>query len=55
MQPQESLTAARLRAPRAAAIAGILFAVLLMTSLWLIRLVRSRPIRWKREPGCKPA
>lgn len=38
MQPQESLTAARLRAPRAAAIAGILFAVLLMTSLWLIRL-----------------
>jgi len=38
MQPQESLTVARLRAPRAAAIAGILFAVLLMTSFWLIRL-----------------
>ena len=38
MQPQESLTAARLRAPRAAAIAGILFAVLLMTSFVLIRL-----------------
>jgi hypothetical protein len=37
MQPQESLTAARLRAPRAAAIAGILFAVLLMTSFVLLR------------------
>jgi hypothetical protein len=32
------LAAARLRAPRAAAIAGILFAVLLMTSFWLMRL-----------------
>jgi hypothetical protein len=38
MQPKESLIAARLRAPRAAAIAGILFAVLLITSLLLIRL-----------------
>lgn len=38
MKPEESLTAVRLRAPRAAAIAGILFAVLLMTSFWLIRL-----------------
>ncbi|MFZ1828690.1 MAG: hypothetical protein WAW42_07980 [Candidatus Competibacteraceae bacterium] len=38
MQPKESLTAAHLRAPRAAAIAGILFAVLLMTSFGLIRL-----------------
>jgi hypothetical protein len=38
MNPETTLTAARLRAPRAAAIAGILFAVLLMTSLLLIRL-----------------
>lgn len=38
MQSQESLTAAHLRAPRAAAVAGILFAVLLMTSFLLIRL-----------------
>ncbi|MFO1424953.1 MAG: hypothetical protein U1F70_15125 [Candidatus Competibacteraceae bacterium] len=32
------MTVTHLRAPRAAAIAGILFAVLLITSLWLIRL-----------------
>jgi hypothetical protein len=38
MEPETTLTAARLRAPRAAAIAGILFTVLLVTSLWLIRL-----------------
>lgn len=38
MKPETTSTAARLRAPRAAAIAGILFAVLLMTSFWLIRL-----------------
>ncbi len=38
MKPETTATAARLRAPRAAAIAGILFAVLLMTSFWLIRL-----------------
>lgn len=38
MPPETTLTAARLRAPRAAAIAGILFAVLLITSLGLIRL-----------------
>ena len=38
MQPETTLTAAHLRAPRAAAIAGILFAVLLITSLLLIRL-----------------
>lgn len=38
MNPETTSTAARLRAPRAAAIAGILFAVLLMTSLLLIRL-----------------
>jgi hypothetical protein len=38
MKPEESLTAARLRAPRAAAIAGILFSILLMTSIVLLRL-----------------
>ncbi|MDS4057244.1 MAG: hypothetical protein RKP73_01555, partial [Candidatus Contendobacter sp.] len=32
------MTATHLRAPRAAAIAGILFAILLITSLWLIHL-----------------
>ncbi|MDG4596657.1 MAG: hypothetical protein P9F75_13390 [Candidatus Contendobacter sp.] len=32
------MPATHLRAPRAAAIAGILFAILLITSLWLIRL-----------------
>ena len=37
MQPETTLTAARLRAPRAAAIAGILFSILLMTSFWLLR------------------
>jgi len=37
MQLKETLTAARLRAPRAAAVAGILFAVLLMTSFVLLR------------------
>ncbi len=37
--PQEpTLTAARLRAPRAAAIAGILFSILLITSFALLRL-----------------
>lgn len=38
MQPKEELTTTRLRAPRAAAIAGILFAILLMAGLGLIRL-----------------
>ncbi len=38
MQSEKTVTAARLRAPRAAAIAGILFAALLMTSFLLIRL-----------------
>ena len=38
MQPKEELITARLRAPRAAAIAGILFAILLMAGLGLIRL-----------------
>lgn len=36
-QRQESLTAERLRAPRAAAIAGIVFSVLLIASFWLLR------------------
>ena len=38
MPPETPSTAAHLRAPRAAAIAGILFAVLLITSFVLIRL-----------------
>ena len=38
MPPEQTPTAAHLRAPRAAAIAGILFAVLLITSFLLIRL-----------------
>ena len=38
MPPEQTSTAAHLRAPRAAAIAGILFAVLLITSFVLIRL-----------------
>jgi hypothetical protein len=37
MQPQTILIAARLRAPRAAAIAGILFSILLITSFVLLR------------------
>jgi len=37
MQLKETLTTERLRAPRAAAVAGILFAVLLMTSFVLLR------------------
>jgi hypothetical protein len=37
MQPEAGLTAARLRAPRAAAIAGILFSVLLIASFVLLR------------------
>ena len=37
MPPESNLTAERLRAPRAAAIAGILFAVLLITSFVLLR------------------
>ncbi len=38
MNQETSLTRARLKTPRAAAIAGIIFSVLLMTSLVLIRL-----------------
>jgi hypothetical protein len=37
MQPETTLIAARLRAPRAAAIAGILFSVLLIASIFLLR------------------
>ena len=38
MQPEMTSTTVRMRAPRAAAIAGILFAVLLITSFLLLRL-----------------
>ncbi|MFO1429777.1 MAG: hypothetical protein U1F76_06510 [Candidatus Competibacteraceae bacterium] len=38
MKPEATLTTPRLRAPRAAAIAGILFAVLLIASFLLLRL-----------------
>lgn len=38
MTQEETLTRARLKTPRAAAIAGILFSILLFTSLLLIRL-----------------
>ena len=38
MQPGASLTAVSLRAPRAAAIAGILFSILLITGVVLLRL-----------------
>ena len=38
MKQQLGLTRARLKTPRAAAIAGIVFSVLLMTSLVLVRL-----------------
>ena len=38
MPPELNLTAERLRAPRAAAIAGILFSILLITSILLLRL-----------------
>ena len=37
MQPETTSTAERLRAPRAAAIAGILFSVLLIASILLLR------------------
>ena len=38
MKHEVALTQARLKTPRAAAIAGIVFSVLLMTSLVLVRL-----------------
>jgi hypothetical protein len=45
MKQEANLIRARLKAPRAAAIAGILFAVLLITGLVLLRLsVRSDPL-----------
>jgi hypothetical protein len=37
MPPEQTLTAARLKAPRAAAIAGILFSILLITSFVILR------------------
>ena len=61
------LIRARLRTPRAAAIAGIVFWVLLISSLWLLRLaVPSDPLeagawlgpvghwRWRAPPCCLP-
>jgi len=48
MKPDEHLTATRVRAPRAAAIAGILFSILLIASFLLLR--RSVPAD-PREAG----
>ena len=52
--PKETLTRKRLKTPRAAAIAGILFSMLLMTSLILIRLSvpdsPSVPGEWINDP-----
>ena len=43
---QQSLTRANLKTPRAAAIAGIVFSLLLITSLWLLRLsIPSDPLQ----------
>src|SRR5271168_2595162 len=53
MQQQATLIRARLKTPRAAAIAGILFAVLLITGLVLFRL-SVRRIRWRRGRGLRP-
>ena len=48
MSEQRTLTRANLKTPRAAAIAGILFSVLLLVVLWLLRIsVPDDP----REPG----
>src|SRR5262249_52680629 len=48
MSEQSTLTRANLKTPRAAAIAGILFSVLLLGVLWLLRIsVPDDP----REPG----
>ena len=48
MSEQSTLTRANLKTPRAAAIAGILFSVLLLAVLWLLRIsVPDDP----REPG----
>ena len=54
MKPEEHLTTPRLQAPRAAAIAGILFAILLITSIRTPPAVRSRPIRWRPGHGFRP-
>jgi len=46
--PKQALTRAELRTPRAAAIAGIIFSVLLISIIWLLRLsVPADPL----EPG----
>ena len=54
MKKEATLIRARLKTPRAAAIAGILFAVLLITSLVLFRLlVRADPLEsgpWLTSP-----
>jgi hypothetical protein len=59
MQPETSLTAAGLRAPRAAAIAGIVFSVLLITSFVLLRFsVPADPLEagaWLRTRASKVA
>jgi hypothetical protein len=48
MSPQSTVTRANLKTPKAAAIAGILFSVLLIVVLWLLRIsVPDDP----REPG----
>lgn len=38
VEPQASVVGTHLRTPRAAAVAGIVFSILLITSLWLLRL-----------------
>src|SRR5271165_4353663 len=53
MKQEATLIRARLKTPRAAAIAGILFSVLLITGLLLFRLsVRADPLR--RGRGLRP-
>jgi hypothetical protein len=59
MKQEATLTLARLKAPRAAAIAGILFAVLLIADLGLFRLsVRADPLEtgaWLKTSANKVA
>ena len=48
MTPEETLTRANFKTPKAAAIAGILFCILLLTIFWLLRIsVPTDPL----EPG----
>ena len=51
MKQELGLTRARLKTPRAAAIAGIVFSVLLMTSLVLVRLSVPADPRLEGERG----